>query len=99
MHGDIAQPVLKDYLARGQVPSAEQLRADLKLAYQQGGVKAPSDQALTTRINATRELMEVVKDAPPEIKQKALDTIRNSSRYLAVPAAVGVGAAMTPDDY
>lgn len=99
VHTPIAQPVLKDYLARGQVPSVDQLRADLKLAYRQAGVKEPSGQALTTRINATRELMEVVKDAPPEIKQKALDTIRNSSRYLAIPALAGAGATALPDDY
>ena len=38
--------------------------------------------------------MEVVKDAPPEVKQKALDAIRNSPRYLAVPVGVGVGGSL-----
>ena len=91
--------MVKDYLARGQVPSTDQLRSDLMAAYQQAGIKPPSPNTLTTRINATRELMEIVKDAPPEIQQRALDTIRNGARYLAIPAAAGAGAAMLPDDY
>ena len=102
---------MEGYLAKGQIPPTAQIRDDLIAAYKQAGVEAPRAADLTKRINASRPMLEAVKDAPPDVKSRVLKALSESPGFLAVPAAVGVGGSLmsrsdrpteiylTPDGY
>ena len=102
---------MEGYLARGQIPPMAQIREELKAAYRQAGAPVPRDADLAKRINASRPMLEAVKDAPPDVKARVLKALSESPGFLAVPAAVGVGGSLmsrsdrpteiylTPDGY
>ena len=90
---------MEGYLARGQIPPTAQIRDDLVAAYRQAGVQAPRAADLTKRINASRPMLEAVKDAPPDVKARVLKALSESPGFLAVPASVGLGANALMQDY
>lgn len=85
---------MEGYLARGQIPPMAQIREELKAAYRQAGAPVPRDADLAKRINASRPMLEAVKDAPPDVKARVLKALSESPGFLAVPAAVGVGGTL-----
>jgi hypothetical protein len=90
-HTTIATPLMEGYLAKGQIPPTAQIRDELIAAYKQAGVAAPRQADLTKRINASRPMLEAVKDAPPDVKARVLKALSENPGFLAVPAAVGLG--------
>lgn len=92
-HTTIATPLMEGYLAKGKIPPTAQIRDDLIAAYKQAGVDVPRAADLTKRINASRPMLDAVKDAPPDVKARVLKALSESPGFLAVPAAVGVGGS------
>jgi len=90
-HTTIATPLMEGYLAKGQIPPTAQIRDELIAAYKQAGVAAPRPADLTKRINASRPMLEAVKDAPPDVKARVLKALSENPGFLAVPAAAGLG--------
>lgn len=96
-HSRIAREVLADYLRTGKVPERAQMRADLQRAFAEAGAPLPDPADLARRVTRTHPFVDVLQDAAPEAQARALGKYLGKGGFLAVPAAVGAGASLSPE--
>jgi hypothetical protein len=75
------------------------MRADIANAIEAAGLPKVALQEISKRSKFTEDLVRALKDVPPEARKAILDSTFGKGGFLALPAAVGVGAATYPDDY
>ncbi|WP_072389089.1 hypothetical protein [Hyphomicrobium sp. CS1BSMeth3] len=92
-HTVAATSVIEGYLARRQVPSFEQMRTDIVQAFEKQGLKAPPPSVVTRKVRETHAVAKAIEGADPETQRKVLAATLGKAPFLAVPAAIGAGAA------
>jgi hypothetical protein len=98
LHSPVARNVLEGYFQSGRIPESPEVRRAIAEAIRGAGLDVPNATALARRTNATLPMAKVVEGADPATQSKFLAEILGRPGYLAVPAAAGLGASMTPED-